>query len=176
MTDTTVQNNLDAIKERLAKNPGMILESLQDGSALSMDQIIEVLPEAMWKRIDGQHFTDVLQKISAIGSVMTMMHTADVILEFKGPFPAGEFSHGFYNLKGEKVGLHGHLRPNRCKSIYFVERPFMKRTTASIVFINPEGNVMFKIFLGRDESGEICTKQLEVFRALAQLQTTEAST
>ena len=175
MTNTlAAENNLQALKERLAKNPGVVLESLQDSYSLSMKQIIEALPETMWKRIDGGHFIDVLQQISTMGSVMAMTHTADAILEIKGPFPPGELSHGFYNLKGEKVGLHGHLRPNRCESIYFVERPFMKRSTASILFVNLEGDIMFKIFLGRDESGEICTKQLETFHALAELKASGA--
>ena len=171
MTDQLeVEKPLDALKARLAKNPGVVLETLQEHYPFNMKQIIEALPQETWKRIDGEHYIPVLQQLSSLGSVLLVTNTPDAVLEFKGPFPPGELSHGFYNLKGTVPGLHGHLRPNRCESVYFVERPFMKRSTASILFTNPEGEIIFKIFLGRDETGEICAKQLKVFHAMAQLQ------
>lgn len=170
-----LDENMTALKERLAKNPGVVLETLQERYPFTMKQIIEALPETMWKRIDGEHFVNILQQISNIGSVTVITNTADAILEILGPFPPVEISHGFYNLIGGKTGLHGHLRPSRCESIYFVERPFMKRSTASILFVNPEGNIIFKIFLGRNENGEIHANQLEAFRAMAQTQSEKAA-
>lgn len=162
-------NDFQALQKRLENNPGVILESLQESYQANMSQIIEALPQTMWRRIDGSHFMNVLQQVSTIGSVVVITNTPDAILEYKGPFPPGEFSHGFYNLQGDKIGLHGHLRPQRCKEIYFVQRPFMKKATASIIFTNLDGNTIFKIFLGRDETGEICVKQLAMFNSLAEL-------
>lgn len=161
--------SLEDLKKRLEKNPGVILESLQEKYQVTMSELIEALPQHMWQCIDGSHFVTVLTQVSTIGPVVVVTNTSDAILEYKGSFPVGELSHGFYNLQGEKVGLHGHLRPQRCKNIYFVQRPFMKKQTACILFINLEGETMFKIFLGRDETGEICSQQLGVFQALAQL-------
>jgi putative heme iron utilization protein len=50
--------------------------------------------------------------------------------------------------------------------IAFVERPFMGRPSAAILFFNVDGEIMFKIFVGRDEKRELRADQLERFRAL----------
>jgi heme iron utilization protein len=58
------------------------------------------------------------------------------------------------------------LRHERCAGIAFIERPFMGRTSCLLVFLNADGGIMFKVFVGRDESGELKADQLEKFRAL----------
>jgi len=73
---------------------------------------------------------------------------------------------GYFNLAG-RSGLHGHLRPERCAGAAFVERPFMNKLSASILFLNVDGGIMFKVFVGRDENRELKTEQLKAFRALA---------
>jgi putative heme utilization carrier protein HutX len=80
--------------------------------------------------------------------------------------PAGSVSRGYYNVPGSK-GFHGHLRHERCAGLAFVERPFMGRLSASILFFNVDGGIMFKIFVGRDDKLELKADQLSAFRALA---------
>ena len=41
------------------------------------------------------------------------------------------------------------------------------RLSASILFFNVDGGIMFKIFVGRDDKRELKADQLEAFRALA---------
>ncbi len=67
-----------------------------------------------------------------------------------------------------RTGVHGHLRDERGGGIAFVERPFMNRTSALLVFLNREGGIMFKIFVGRDGKGELKADQLDKFRALRE--------
>ena len=38
-------------------------------------------------------------------------------------------------------------------AIAFVERPFMGKSSAFIAFLNVDGGIMFKVFVGRDEAG-----------------------
>ena len=71
-----------------------------------------------------------------------------------------------YNLSGG-TGLHGHLRPERCAGVAFMERQFFGRLSASILLFNRDGGVMFKIFVGRDDKRELLADQLAKFRALA---------
>jgi len=66
-----------------------------------------------------------------------------------------------------RTGFHGHLRHERCAGLAFLERPFMGRLSASVVFFNVDGGIMFKVFVGRDESRELKGDQLAMFRALA---------
>jgi putative heme iron utilization protein len=44
----------------------------------------------------------------------------------------------------------------------------MGRSSAAVLFFNPEGHVMFKIFVGRDEKRELRADQMDKFRALAK--------
>jgi putative heme utilization carrier protein HutX len=64
-------------------------------------------------------------------------------------------------------GFHGHLLHERCAGLAFVERPFMNKLSAGIVFFNVDGGIMFKIFVGRDEKRELKADQLAAFRTLA---------
>jgi len=63
--------------------------------------------------------------------------------------------------------LHGHLRHERCAAIAFVERPFMGKSSAFVAFINVDGGIMFKVFVGRDETRALRQDQLARFRSLA---------
>jgi len=156
-----------SLKERLTANPGVVLEGLAEAQGCAVAQVIECLPEGMWRKIPGVHFIDVMQDVAAWGTPVTVIvHTPDVIMEFTGPLPGGEQGHGFYNLSGAS-GLHGHLRPQHCGAIYAVERPFMPKDTASLMFCNQAGGVMFKIFVGRDEAGRLRADQLTDLRGLA---------
>lgn len=157
-----------ACAERMARNPGVLIEKVAASSGGSPAEVIECLPAAMWQRAPGAAFTAVLQDIAGWGEVTTIVNSADLIFEVTGDFPRGEVGHGFYNLESGR-GLHGHLRHAHCKSIYFVRRPFMKKETASILFANHAGEIMFKVFLGRDAEGALRADQLQRFAALAQL-------
>jgi putative heme iron utilization protein len=43
----------------------------------------------------------------------------------------------------------------------------MGRASASILFFNADGAIMFKVFVGRDESRNLKPDQLDAFRSLA---------
>lgn len=68
----------------------------------------------------------------------------------------------------EFTGLHGHLRYQNCGAIDYVERPFMGKDTASLIFGKPSGDMMFKIFAGRDEQGQFRQEQTPALRTLAK--------
>ena len=106
-----------------------------------------------------------MSDIAQWGEVTLIVHTDDAIFEFTGAIPAGEIGRGYFNLMQPK-GLHGHLRHERCAAIAFVERPFMGKSSAFIAFINVDGGIMFKVFVGRDETRALRGDQLERFHAL----------
>lgn len=154
-----------ALQTRLARNPGVVLEKLAAEHAVSVAEVIECLPAAMWHKLDGTHAETLLQALPALGELTVIVHSADAIFEFTGPFPPGETGHGFYNLHGN-TGLHGHLRLARCQAVYWVERPFMGRASASLLFTNLDGGIMFKVFVGRDATGELKAEQRAALQAL----------
>jgi len=150
----------------LAENPGAIVEEVAKEHRVTTRDVVQALPQAMRKFAAGSAFIDVMKDVGNWGDVTLIVHTDDGIMEFGGPVPAGEVARGYYNVPGSK-GFHGHLRHERCAGIAFVERPFMGRLSASILFFNIGGGIMFKIFVGRDESRELKVDQLDAFRKLA---------
>ena len=160
-----LSTELAELKAHMAENPGAVIEDVARQRKVTPRAVIEALPSEM-VRIGGGEFATAMTDIAQWGEVTLIVHTDDAIFEFTGAIPAGEVGRGYFNLMQPK-GLHGHLRHERCGAIAFVERPFMGKTSAFIAFINVDGGIMFKVFVGRDEARALRTDQLERFRALA---------
>jgi putative heme utilization carrier protein HutX len=150
----------------LAEDPGAIVEDIAKTQNATAREVVEALPAQMRKFAPGSAFIDAMKDIGGWGDVTLIVHTEDGIMEFGGPVPAGEVGRGYYNIPGSK-GFHGHLRHERCAALAFVERPFFGRLSASVLFLNTDGGIMFKVFVGRDEQRELKADQLEKFRVLA---------
>jgi putative heme utilization carrier protein HutX len=151
----------------MAKDPGAIVEAVAKEHGVSPRAVVEALPAEMRRFAPGAGFVTAMTDIATWGDVTLIVHTDDGIMEFTGPIPKGEVGRGYFNLMGS-TGFHGHLRHERCAGLAFVERPFMGRLSASVLFFNPDGGVMFKVFVGRDETRALRQDQLARFRALAR--------
>jgi putative heme utilization carrier protein HutX len=151
----------------LAADPGAIIETVAKDHGVTTRAVTEALPAAMRRFAPASAFIDAMKDIATWGEVTLIVHTDDGIMEFTGPIPPGEVGRGYFNLMS-RTGFHGHLRHERCAGLAFVERPFMGRLSASILFFNVDGGIMFKVFVGRDEKRELLADQLEKFRALGE--------
>jgi putative heme utilization carrier protein HutX len=161
-----LSTDLADLKAHMAANPGAVIEDVARERGVTPRQVIEALPPSMVYMTGGEHFTAAMQDIAQWGEVTLIVHTDDAIFEYTGAVPSGEVGRGYFNLMQPK-GLHGHLRHERCAGIAFVERPFMGKTSAFLAFLNVDGGVMFKVFVGRDENRALRSDQLERFRQLA---------
>lgn len=164
---TAFQDRRSALRSRLAEKEGAVLEPLAAEHGLTLRDAIECLPASLWRRVPGKAFIDVMQDVATWGTVLSLVHTRDVIFECRSPLPAGDVSRGFYNLQhGSPLG--GHLRADRCADIFFLRRRFMGKETCSLVFCNDEGDGMFKIFVDRNEQGELREEQVARFDELSR--------
>jgi putative heme utilization carrier protein HutX len=154
------------LKAYMTENPGAVIEDVARERNVTPRAVIEAMPEMMVRIGAGSHFAAAMQDIAQWGEVTMIVHTDDAIFEFTGAIPAGEVGRGYFNLMQPK-GLHGHLRHERCAAVAFVERPFMGKASAFIAFINVDGGIMFKVFVGRDETRALRGDQLTRFRSLA---------
>jgi putative heme utilization carrier protein HutX len=161
-----LSTELADLKAYMAENPGAVIEDVARERKVTPRAVLEAMPETMVRIGRGGDFAAAMQDIAQWGEVTLIVHTDDAIFEFTGPIPAGEIGRGYFNLMQPK-GLHGHLRHERCAAIAFVERPFMGKSSAFIAFINLDGGIMFKVFVGRDEARALRSDQLQRFRALA---------
>ncbi len=156
-----------ALREQIAANPGVVFEDAAREHGVPPRTIVEALPENMRRFAPGDAFVPAMQDVATWGDVTLIVHTDDGIMEFTGPVPKGEIGRGYFNLMS-RTGFHGHLRHERCDGIAFIERTFMGRNSCLMIFLNKEGGVMFKVFVGRDEQGQLKADQLEKFRALRE--------
>jgi heme iron utilization protein len=156
---------LATLRLQLASDPSVILEALAGQHGLSLQAVIECLPDANRAMAPGALAEAALQDIAGWGELTVLMHTRDAILECKGPLPAGRFAHGYYNI-GAGSPISGHLRLDRCAALAFIRRPFMGADSCSVCFLNAEGEAMFKVFVGRDEKRVLRADQVERFAAL----------
>ncbi len=154
------------LKRVMAEDPGLLFERVAGEHDVPVQAVVEALPAEFVRFAPGAAFVEVMTEVAGWGDITFIVHSADGIIEFSGPVPKGEMGRGYFNLMS-RTGLHGHLRAERCTGIAFVERPFMNKATASILFFNPEGGTMFKIFVGRDETGAMKAGQLDAFRVIA---------
>ena len=154
------------LKAHMVANPGAVIEDVARERNVTPRAVIEAMPETMVRIGPGSHFAAVMQDIAQWGEVTLIVHTDDAIFEFTGAIPAGEVGRGYFNLMQPK-GLHGHLRYERCAAVAFVERPFMGKASAFVAFMNVDGGIMFKVFVGRDETRTLRGDQLKRFQSLA---------
>ncbi|WP_407166967.1 heme utilization cystosolic carrier protein HutX [Bradyrhizobium sp. ORS 111] len=160
-----LSTELADLKAYMADNPGAVIEDVARERKVTPRTVLEALPDSMVQFGAGE-FAAAMQDIAEWGEVTLIVHTEDAIFEFTGAIPKGEVGRGYFNLMQPK-GLHGHLRHERCAAIAFVERPFMGKTSAFIAFINSAGGIMFKVFVGRDDTRALRGDQLRRFHALA---------
>ena len=157
------------LRHSLEKNPGQVLEMLAAQNQCSFEDVIRCLPEENVRQTEGSRIVEILQAIAAWDESVTFIaHTPDAIVEVSGKLPNGKVGRGFYNFDHPETdgGVHGHIYYENCASIYLLERPFMGKATCSLNFINRNGGAMFKIFVGRDETGELKQHQIEAMRKL----------
>ena len=161
-----LSTELAELKAYMADNPGAVIEDVARQRKVTPRAVLEALPHDMSRLGAGSEFASAMQDIAEWGEVTLIVHTDDAIFEFTGAIPAGEIGRGYFNLMQPK-GLHGHLRHERCGGIAFVERPFMGKPSAFVAFLNVDGGIMFKGFVGRDEARALRADQLTRFKALA---------
>jgi putative heme utilization carrier protein HutX len=156
---------LTELRRKVAENPGVVIEHAAKEHNVTPQTILEALPEDMRRFAPGNKFIEAMMDLATWGDVMTIIHTDDGVFEIGGPLPQGQVGHGFFNLGGTH-GLHGHLRHERCGAVAFIERTFNNKLSVFVAFVNVDGGIMYKVFVGRDENRELKQDQLAKFRAL----------
>lgn len=119
--------------------------------------------------LDGSFAQSLLETLSTWGPLTTIIFAGGSVFEFKGAFPIGSIAEGFYNfghVSGE--GFQGHLSLNNVQSIAFQEKLHRGRQSYAFVFRDKKSACIFKVFLGRDASGELINEQVEAFKKIRE--------
>jgi len=145
---------------------GGAIEGLAEESGVTAREIVANLPTQARCFVSAKKFMQVMDDIAGWGEVSVVLRTGDGVVEFISTLPKGDVAHGYFRLLGEGR-IRAHLRYENCAAVAFVERPFMGRPSAAVLFFDREGKIMFKICVARDADGALHDDQLKSFRALA---------
>ena len=111
------------------------------------------------QRLPANRALSVLQDLPSWGDLVTIVLHGGCVFEYKGPFPKGEVGKGFYNLTGTRPGFEGHINLKAIDHIAFQARQHAGRMAYALNFNDKYGGNLFKVFLGRDDLGEIYSDQ-----------------
>lgn len=116
--------------------------------------------------LGAEHSESLLAALSTWGNTTTIIIHKGCVFEFKGPFPKGAIAQGYYNLEGPIPGFHGHIKLDAIKHIKFQEKQHRGRQSYAFDFQDKESSSIFKVFLGRDEKGELIPDQVDAFKRI----------
>ncbi|GGC93407.1 heme utilization cystosolic carrier protein HutX [Chelatococcus reniformis] len=155
----------ETLKAAIAEKPDGVLEALAETHGVPLRTVLDCLPTGQAVAVEGARFEGVWADLVQWGSITFIVHTRDGVFETRGTIPPGNFGRGYFNIHGDSP-IGGHLRADRCVAIYFVDRPFFGRRSCSLVFVNGDGEAMFKVFVGRNAERELEPDQVQRFEAL----------
>jgi putative heme utilization carrier protein HutX len=154
-----------AIRAAFDRHPDGTLEEIVWELGVPLERALHTLPAGMAAAVSGDRFRDIWAELADWGPVTFVVFNRDGVFEISASLPAGFDGHGYFNIHGDSP-LGGHLRPDRCGSIWFVDRLFHGKRTVSLWFLNRDGEAMFKVFVGRDAGGRLREDQVARFLAL----------
>lgn len=154
-----------AARAALAAQPDGVLETVAETHGLTIADVLGLLPPEAARAVEGGRFEEIWQALTGWGPVLFLVHGRNGVFEIKTALPPGTSGRGWFNIHGD-TPLGGHLRADRCATIWFVDRPFFGRRSCSLWFVDGDGEAMFKVFVARDAARALDETQVARFEAL----------
>ncbi|WP_051488668.1 heme utilization cystosolic carrier protein HutX [Aliarcobacter lanthieri] len=117
------------------------------------------------KEVESTKFDEIIEDISTWGKILMIKITPSFVIEIKDNMPTGTYGHGYYNFNSKNSSISGHLKVSDIETISFVSKILRGKLSHSIVFSKKDEDI-FKIFVTRDENGELLKDQVQKFESL----------
>ena len=158
-----------AIRSMLNDRPDLMAGQIAAELAVTELEVVSQLPQEQFALLSLSEKDSLLAELPTWGPMTTIISVSGSIFEFKGAFPKGKYAHGYYNLITKGDGRHGDLKLDDISAIALLSRPFRGQESHAINFFGAKGEVVFKIYLGRDKQRVLIPEQVSRFKALKQL-------
>lgn len=155
----------ERLRAALSHKPDGVVETIARDAGVTPRDVLDALSPGEAIFLPGTRFTEVWASLQAWSEVLLIVHTDDVVLEARGPLPAGSDGQGWFNIHGDSP-IGGHIRRDGCTEIAIVDRRFHGRRSCSVWFLNASGGAMLKVFVPRDRSRTLDPEALARFEAL----------
>ncbi|MDR8522625.1 heme utilization cystosolic carrier protein HutX [Shewanella fidelis] len=160
--------SVEQIRQHLQANPAAMPSQIAEELNISEFEVVSALPAEQVAILPLEQKDALLEELPEWGNMTTIVSASGSIFEFKGSFPKGKYAHGYYNLITKGDGLHGHLKLDVISAIALISKPFRGTESHSINFFGPQGEVVFKVYLGRDKKRVLLPEQVARFTELKQ--------
>lgn len=160
--------SIEQIRQHLEANPAAMPSQVAAELSISEFEVVSALPSEQLSILPLEQKDVLLAELPEWGNMTTIISASGSIFEFKGSFPKGKYAHGYYNLITKGDGLHGHLKLDVISAIALISKPFRGTESHSINFFGPQGEVVFKVYLGRDKKRVLLPEQVARFNELKQ--------
>jgi putative heme utilization carrier protein HutX len=162
---TMTQTVKDLVRQDLTEQPDGILETIAEARKVPMQVVLQCLSPENASCIEGELFEEIWNDLTTWGEIIFIVHNRNGFFECEGAIVPGEFGHGYFNVHGDSP-IGGHFRTERCRAIYFVDRPFFGTRSCTIRFVDEEGDVMFSISVGYNKDHTPRADQVVRFESL----------
>lgn len=128
--------------------------------------ILKFRGEDEFKLVSGDNFLKIIEDVSSWGELLFIKNTPEFIIEIKVKVDTPMSARGYLNFSDKSGFLGGHLKEDAIANIGFVSTKFMGLLGHSLHFYDKDNNIIFKLFVTRDENRQINKTQEEKFLAL----------
>ncbi len=126
------------------------------------------LPSEVASVAEGDKFDEIIKEIESWGEVLIVKNTPNFIMEIKSKISSGSYQRGYYNFSHD-APLSGHLKADAIDKIIFLSaKAVMGMLSHCVLFMDKDGNDIFKIYVARDEKREFIKEQLEAYLKLKE--------
>lgn len=151
--DFSTMDEAAIIEHHLTASFPVTLSSLAKALGTTPREAAQKLPADMARFVTGnanERFDDLWARLAEWGKVTLFVIHDGHVFEIEGKLHTGKRMHGYYNILSRHATIGGHLRCDSIDSIAFLTLPFMKRESLSVQFFNPQGDVTFAVYVGRE--------------------------
>lgn len=154
------------IHELTSNNKDYTIAQIAKELDLKEAEVLLNLPKEMASVTDGSNFDEIIKDIENWGEVLVLKVTPSFVFEIKTKISSGTYGHGFYNFSHD-APLSGHLKADDIKHIVFLSAKIMMGMLShSVLFLDKNGDDIFKIYVARDKQRNFLPEQLSAFEGL----------
>ncbi|PID78102.1 MAG: heme utilization cystosolic carrier protein HutX [Deltaproteobacteria bacterium] len=164
-----MKNLKEQIVDFIKKDKDFTVAEISKHLGVKESEVLLNLPKETATVADGKEFDKIIQEVENWGEVLVIKVTPSFIFEIRTKIPKGHYDYGFYNFDHHSA-LSGHLKADDIDKIVFLSaKVVMGMLSHCILFLDKNGDDIFKIYVARDEKNDFLPHQLEAFLKLKQL-------
>lgn len=154
------------IKELVSNDDKFTVAKIAQQLGVKQVDVLLNLPNEVATWTNGSDFDEIIKNIQNWGEVLIVKPTENFIFEIRSHIPAGSYARGYYNFEHD-APLSGHLKADEIDKIVFLSaKVVMGMLSHCVLFLDKNGDDIFKIYVSRDEKREFIAHQLEAFSKL----------